>query len=233
MLRDRTKRYMSKIGGPQKIDKRLTKWISWLDVIKAEIQDLVIAKHTFHEVQKMIVENSRLQNPNLFYRYFTSAYVSHVVIGLRRQIKTDPESISLVLLLQELEKTPELLNRKYYVSLYEGSAVEFLANGDFEKFAVPNGDHIDPAIVKADLQKLRDTIRCCEEFADKRIAHRDKRDPKILPTYNEVDACIDLLDELYVQYLLRFQAKKMNSLLPTLQYDWKEIFRIPWIPSKD
>lgn len=215
------------------MDPRLEKWLRWLDVIKTEIQDLVVAKHTFREVQKMIAANTKLQTSNSFYRYFTSTYVSHTVIGLRRQIKTDPQSISLALLLQEMEQTPEVLSRKYFVSLYKGSIVENLADDDFDRFATPGAQHIDPALVAADIQKLRDATARCEDFADKRVAHRDKREPRVLPTYNEVDGCIDLLDEVYVKYFLLFHAKAMDSLLPTWQYDWKEIFRTPWISSKN
>lgn len=212
------------------MDARISKWLRWLDVIKAEIQDLVVSKYIFHEVQKMIAENPKIQVNNSFYRYITSTYVSHAVIGLRRQLKTDPQGISLALLLQELIKTPEVLSRKYYVGLHEGSTVEDLADEDFDRFASPGASHIDPAQVEKDLQRLRDVTRKCEDFADKRIAHRDKREPKSLLTYNEVDDCISLLDELYIKYLLMFEAKAMDTLLPTWQYDWKEIFRTPWLP---
>lgn len=211
------------------MDPRLKKWLRWFEVIKTEGQELVVAKHTFHEVQKMIEANPKLQTGNSFYRYFTGTYVSHVVIGLRRQIKTDPQSISLALLLKEMTETPEVLSREYYVSLYKGSVVEDLADKDFDRITSPGSRHIDTAKVAADLQRLREATAKCEEFADKRLAHRDKREPKSPPTYNEVDVCIDLLDELIVKYQLAFHAKSSDTLLPTWQYDWKEIFRTPWI----
>lgn len=213
------------------MDLRLKKWLRWLDVIKGEVQELVVAKHTFHEVQKMIEANPKLQTGNSFYRYFAGTYVSHVVIGLRRQIKTDPQSISLALLLKEMSETPETFSRKYYVSLYQGSVVEGLADKDFDRVAKPGSPHIDGTKVAADLQRLRDATAKCEEFADKRLAHRDKREPKAPPTYNEVDECIDLLDELFVKYQLAFHAKSSETLLPTWQYDWKAIFRTPWIET--
>ena len=215
------------------MDPRLSKWLRWLDVIKSEVQDLVVAKYTFHSVQAMIAANPRLQVGNSFYRYITSTYISHTVIGIRRQVKIDPQSISLALLLQDIIATPEVVNRKYFVSLYKGSAVEDLANDDFDRFAGRGRDHIDPLQVEEDLKQLCGATTKCEDFADKRLAHRDKRDPKALPTYNEVDGCIDLLDKLYVKYLLLFKANSMETLLPTWQYDWQEIFRIPWIGSKD
>lgn len=193
----------------------------------------MVAKHTFHEVQKMIAENPTIQTSNSFYRYFANTYVSHTVIGVRRQIKTDAQCISLALLLQEMTQTPNVLSRKYFVELYEGTTVEDLADSDFDRFCKPGAPHIDPDLVTADLRKLRDATARCEDFADKRVAHREKREPKALPTYNEVDACIDLLDELYVRYLLLFHAQAMDSLLPTWQYDWTEIFRVPWIRGED
>ena len=211
------------------MDPRLKKWLEWLDVIKAEVRELLIAKHTFHEVQKMIEANPKIQTSNSFYRYFANSYVSHVVVGLRRQIKIDSQSISLARLLKEISETPEVLSRKYYVSLYKNSVVENLANGDFDRIAMPGAAHIDASKVTADLQNLGDVTATCEEFADKRLAHRDKREPKSPPTYNEVDECLDLLDRLVVKYQLAFRAQAGETLLPTWQYDWKEIFRTPWI----
>ena len=152
------------------------------------------------------------------------------MIGLRRQIKTDDNSISLASLLEDIIATPEVLSRRYYVSRYKGSSVEDLADGDFDRFSGPGAPHIDASMVAADLSRLREASAKCEDFADKRVAHRDRREPKSLPTYNEVDACIDLLDELFAKYQRVFHAKASETLLPTWQYDWKSIFRTPWIP---
>ncbi len=213
-------------------DPKLDKWLRWLHIIGLQVQDLVMAKYTFHEVQKMIAANPAIQKDNSFYRYLTNTYVSHVVIGLRRQLKPDPQSISMVRLMQELVEAPEVLSRTYFKGLYSGTMVEDLADRDFDKFSKPGAPHIDPSLIAADLAHLRSATANCEEFADRRVAHHDKRDPKQLPTFNEVDAAVDLLDELYCRYLLMFEAKSMRTLLPTWQYDWKEIFGVPWIPGK-
>ena len=211
------------------MNKKLSKCLRWLEVIKNEVQDLVMTKRTFHEVQKFIKDNPQLHQPSSFYDYLSRTYVSHVVIGIRRQLKCGDQSISMAGLLEEMIATPEVLTRTYYVGLYKGSVVEQFANKDFDKFAIQGAPHIDPALVSADLEKLRFASKRCEDFADKRLAHRDKREPKELPTYDEVDACIDVLDNLYVRYLLLFHASNMTSLLPEMQYDWKAVFRVPWI----
>jgi hypothetical protein len=215
------------------MDPKLKKWLCWIEVIKDEVSELIIAQHIFHEVQKLINDNPQLHQPSSFYDYLSQTYISHAVIGLRRQIKCGDQSISLARLLTEMIETPEILTRSYYVGLYEGSAVKRFANQDFEKFADPDAQYIDAKRVAADLSALRDASCRCEDFADKRIAHRDKRKPKKLPTFNEVDNCIALLNSLYVKYYLLFHASDMDSLLPGWEYDWKSIFRVPWIAPND
>lgn len=215
-----------------RIDPRLEKWLRWLEVVKLQVQDLVMTRYTFHEMQLMIQQNPALQTSNSFYKYLTITYVSHAVMGLRRQIKCDSQSISFAQLLEELVATPEILSRTYYAELYAGSVVEDMADRDFDRFAQPGALHIDPILVAKDLADLRQATIKCEDFADKRLAHHDKRDPKQLPTFNDLDAAIELLDRLCCRYLLMLQAKVVDTLLPTWQYDWKEIFRIPWVATK-
>lgn len=211
------------------MNPRLTKWLRWLEVLKNEIQDLVIAKHTFHEIQGMIRDNPLLHRNSLFYDYLSRTYVSHVVIGVRRQIKCDGRSISLARLFEEMITTPKVFPRRYYTAKYKGSIVEDRADEDFDNFAEPGAPHISAPLIAIDLERLRKISKRCEEFADKRVAHTDKQILKQLPTFNEVDACIDLLDDLYVKYHRLYHAQAMDSLLPTWQYDWKAIFRVSWL----
>ena len=213
------------------MDKRLTKWLRWLEIIKTEVQDLVIAKHMFSEVRYMIASNPTLQVDNSYYRYLASSYASHAIIGVRRQIKVENESISLSRMLKEMSETPDVVSRSYYVSLYKGLATEFLADKNFNRYADVGSNHIRAEMVLADLDMLQKAAKKCEEYADKRLAHRDKREPKQPPTIEEVDVCIDLLDALYVKYFGLLRASHMESLLPTWQYEWKAIFRVPWLPK--
>jgi hypothetical protein len=214
------------------MDPKLEKWIRWFDVIKVEVQDLVVAKHTFNEVQGMIRANVKLHKHSSFYDHFARTYVSHVVIGLRRQIKRDAQSISLSRLFGEMIATPQSLPRTWFTAKYKGSVVQDLADDDFNKFATPGSPNIDPRLVESDLLRLQTATKRCEEFADRRVAHRDQREPKEVPTYQEVDECVELFDQLYVKYFLLFHQSSMDTLLPTWQYDWKEIFRVPWIEEQ-
>ena len=211
------------------MDQRLKKWLRWLQVIHDEVQQMLIARDIFWSVQKLIRENQKIQKPSSFYKYLGDTYISHVLIGIRRQIKIDNESISLSRLLIEISKTPEILSRKYYTELYSGSVVADKADRDFNKFCEAKGmTHISEKMVLRDHKELSNKARNCENFADRRIAHRDKRVPDHPLTFNEVDETVDFLDKLYVKYHLIFHAASMSTLMPTYQYDWQEIFDYPW-----
>jgi hypothetical protein len=211
------------------MDPKLRKWLNWLRVIHDEVQHLLISQNIFWEVQNIIVTNPRLHQPSAFYSYLGNTYVSHAVMGVRRQLKADKQSISFVRLLEEIVDSPQILSREYYVGLYKGSAVEDLADQDFDKFSGTSHAHFCPHMVCNDLAQLKEVARRCEEFADKRVAHWDKRDLKVLPRFDDLDMCIEFLDKLYVKYHLMFHAQAMDSLMPTYQYDWKAVFREPWI----
>ena len=178
------------------MDNRLKKWLRWLNIIHDDVQQLLVKRNIFWQVQDIIKTNKDLHKPSSFYDYLGDTYIAYITIGIRRQIKIDNKSISFSRLLNEMIETPEVLSRKYYTGLYKGSVVEDFADKDFDKFSGKGGDHISINIVNADLKELKKAALIVEEFADKMIAHHDKRKPKVLPKFNEVDACIDVLDKL-------------------------------------
>ena len=214
------------------MDQQLNKWQSWLETIESEVTDLTMAKYMFGGVRSLIESNPLLHQPSSFYDYLAQTYVSHVVIGIRRQTKVQSESISMARLFKEMIEAPQVLTRAHFVDMYKGIPMKRGADGDFDMFSVPGDPHIDPLRVRTDLARLKDALKRCEDFADKRIAHRDMREPTQPPTLREIDACVELLDQLCVRYILLFRATFMDTLLPTSQYDWAAIFKVPCILSE-
>ena len=83
-------------------------------------------------------------------------------------------------------------------------------------------------MILQDIKELTIHAAKCEDFTDKVIAHTDKRDPKQPLTFGDVDNCISYMDKLICKYSLIFHATYTESLMPTYQYDWQEIFDEPW-----
>lgn len=212
------------------MDRKLEKWLRWLKIIEEDVQRLLVNRNIFWELQEIVKANANLRKPSSFYGYLGDTFIAYISMGIRRQIKNDENSISFVRLLDDISKNPSSLTRTYFKSLYTGFVVAHWADRDFNKYA-GTGAHISPSLVLSDLLQLKDVARKVEKWADKRIAHRDRSHPKNVPTFREVDSCLDTLNKLYCKYHLLFHAKAMQSLMPVYQYDWKEIFTVPWIPK--
>ena len=239
----------------QKFEKsqKLEKWLRWMETIHYEILGLVQDANMFWEVQDIIRENPRIQKPNAFYSYLARTYLSHALAGLRRQTKLDKDSISFMGLLSEIAENPEELSRSYFnsrhpssngpdldqvvgkagleeVGIVDSSQLKTIIKmDDFAPYAEASGEHVCPRMVKDDFARLESAAKTHEEFVDKRIAHWDKRKPKVIPSFRELDDCIKLLDQTYVKYHFLFHAEFIDTLMPTYQYEWKSIFCEPWL----
>ncbi|RKU31845.1 hypothetical protein C6497_00765 [Candidatus Poribacteria bacterium] len=211
------------------MDQKLEKWEKWLKSIRYEVMDLVRSKHIFWKLGDIVKNNPKIQKSNSFYEFAGDTYIAYSVIGVRRQIKPHRDSISFVGLLQEIVEMPCVLSRERFVALY-GKDSQLEANHDFDQFACADAEHIEPNWVKQDLEKLKGLGREVKNFADKRIAHYDKQPVENIPSFGELDACIDFLAELTKKYWLLFKGTSIEMLvMPIVDY-WDEIFRQPWIP---
>lgn len=225
------------------MDDTFNKWNKWIGVILSEITKLSIDRHIFWEVQDIINNNPKIQKPSSFYDFLRNVYGVSAVMGIRKQVKIDKDSISLAKLLQEICNTPEILSRARFFAHYKGSSVEKIAklmgslvekyrSKEFNQFAGKIGDHVNPELIKLDLKELKSKAKMCEKYADQRIAHFDKKAISSIPTFTDLDKCIDFLEMLIKKYYLLFRAGSLNSILPVSQnrYDWKAIFKEAWIP---
>lgn len=212
------------------MDNRFNKWNKWLNVIYSEIRSLSVNRNIFWEVQHIIENNPKIQKPSSFYEFLGSTYTISALMGVRRQIKINKDSISFARLLKEVCDIPEVLSRTRFIALYKGSTVEQFANRHFDKFAGKTRSYIDPDFVKLDLVKLKEKAQKCEKYADQRVAHFDERAMNNIPIFSDLDDCIDFLEELMKKYYLLFRAASLTSILPVYQYDWKAIFREVWLP---
>ena len=61
------------------------------------------------------------------------------------------------------------------------------------------------------------------------VAHHAESGPAALPKLSELHAAITTANELWVKFNCLLTAEGYATLQPTLVYDWKIMFRIPWI----
>lgn len=216
------------------MDKKLEKWRRWLKPIYNDIVSLLMNRDTFWGIQEIIKSNvySKIETRGHVYEYIGHTYVAYMAMGIRRQIKQDKDSISLLRLLTEIKENPQILSREYYVGLYKGSNVAEFAGDFFDPLSGKYKAHISPDMVGSDIEKLREIVSKVEAFADRRIAHHDTREPD-LPRFKDMDESLGALEEMYKKYHSALTAECIANLTPTVSYDWTEIFTVPWIKSAE
>lgn len=206
----------------------------WLDVLKAEVQGLTINRYIFWEVQEIIRENEEIHIGSSFYEWMGSAYASSMAVGIRRQVDEDRDSISFVTFLRKIEACPRIVSREAYTELFaKGDYPPGWAESCFDHLTAKRCPHVDPTWVAEEIQTLMRRTDHVRRYVNRRVAHRDRRDFRPIPKFQDIDLAVNYLDHLTVRYLNLFRGNSMTTVLPTWQYDWKKIFRHPWISPNE
>ena len=207
------------------------KWDRWLEVIYKDIQGVLINRHIFWEVQRIIDLNPKIQINSAFYSWMANVYAIAAVMGVRRQTDKSEDSVSLVNLINEIMDHPEIISRERYVSSYKSISHQ-TAHRHFDNIVGPGRQYINPQTIKDEIETLGEKADKIRKLANRRIAHRNKSDIKHLPTYAEIDDALDYIETLIRRYLLIFRSVTPLRILPVFTYDWMRIFRYPWIEKK-
>jgi hypothetical protein len=148
-------------------------------------------------------------------------------------------TISIGRLLADIAKNAHLLTRQRFVKGYEDEteqrewaremSVE-QADRDWRRFG-GDGDAFDATKVAPDLEQLKVTVNSVAAFADRQVAHIDRRGVKQSPTFAELDKAIEVLGEVLGMYSVLIKGSRMAFYEPTIQDDWKSPFRRPIFES--
>ena len=211
---------------------RRARLIEWLQVIVQEVQDLLLDDHVFWELQDIVCSNPRFSTASgLFTQWMASAFVQATAVGVRRQAKADGRSVSLKRFMQEVQKYPSLVSRAHYMSLYKGNHPDLIEAGEseFDDLAGEGEPHLPSACVGKHLRELDEAVKGIEHYVDRRIAHYDSRGlAHPMPTFDDLNTALKKIEEIVLLYLQLLEGASMNTMLPTIQFDWQNIFRFAW-----
>lgn len=214
---------------------RRLRLIGWLEVVYQDVQDLLLDEHVFWELQDIVRRNSRFSaSSGLFTQWMFTAFVQATAVGVRRQAKADGDSVSLKRFLLEVQKYPTLVSRQHYMSLFDGRHQDLIEAGewDFDQIAGKAEPHITQTTVADHLRKLDGALKGIEHYVDRRVAHYDTRGlAQPTPTLGDLSDALKTIERLVTLYWQLLKGAATTTLLPTIQYDWRNIFRFAWDPG--
>jgi AbiU2 len=205
------------------------RWRRWWKMLLTDITTIALHRYVYQEVTAMIDAKPALRVPSAFYDWMRLAYVTDMTAAIRRLVDWDRRSISLVRLIEEIADHPEVISRRRFVSLYRGALPRRLAQGDFERFARPGAETIDPRVIQRHRRDLLAAHRRLRMFVNKHVAHRARHPMRHLPVYSDLDKCVDVLEQLAKEYSRLLEAVALARVVPVIQYDWQKPFRMPWL----
>ena len=223
---------------------RCTRWID--GPIKGGVITMNHHRQIWRGVAEVIRENGSLPD-SAFWQYSIDLYAGTQAMAVRRQGDLDYRVASLARLLTEVAEHAEQLTPEWWVGLWNIEAEDdyerTYARGQWDDtFGGDVGVHLDPAIPRADLERLRNESEAVKKYVDKHIAHSEDpgppKDPGSAPpeeatlTVDEIDHAIDLIGEIYTHYYTLFTASGWAFLEPAIQHDWLAPFRQAWIGPK-
>lgn len=221
---------------------KLKKWKRWLGdanidgSIAHELINLALIRDIHSGLRQMVNDNKNLQKPSAFYSVIQATYNQSILMYIRRQVRNDGDSVSIIGLAYDLRKNCSMVTKKFYSDLYvqckpdeEREQWKWLGEQDFEKqFGGERVNSLDPKIITEDIKKLEEIFTNSSEFIDRRLAHIDKREPTSLPSHFIIESWCEILNNVFRKYMLLLRAVDYK-LEPILQHDWKIIFRTAWL----
>ena len=190
---------------------KIDKWRKWSKSICHDSGNMILSMEMFLAIQQMVNKNLPMQSEDYFYTYLNDTYLAHVVMMLRKHAKTRhigdvsislckpnksrDNSISLAVLGQELLDHPDQIPTSF----------------DSQQFQMK-------------LDYFKACAKKVEGFADRVIAHSDKRPPDYVPTYTEVHEAIAAMDSLAVQCHMVLGDSQMVTCKPVIQGGWLSVF---------
>jgi hypothetical protein len=213
----------------------LDDWLKRFELIENDIQDVLLRRKVFLRLQEIVNQNPRLHRPSYLYDYLADTYAVTNAIAVRRHARHDDQRRdgSLIGLLYAIRRSPELLTRNRHVALYEEVGMPAkLAEAEFDRLAEPGAPHFVSRHVQGDIDDLLGAAAALERYATQTIAHLDRNEPSVIPTFDDLNRAIDVFRRIVLRYRLLLRAVG-GDVVPVIAEPWEAVLTEPWIPPRN
>jgi hypothetical protein len=205
------------------------KWKAWIERIYDETVTIFANRSFYRGLADMTQANDSIP-PSSFFDALGVWYATTQLMAVRRQADKSADAVSLARLLTNLADNPEAMTRERFLSLWgEDEHWRRRANEQYDRYAGEGADTISAERYRADLERFEEAARPIKDHVDRLVAHNDQRELTRPTTWEELNAAIDLLEEMLNKYMVLLTATGVPSADPVHQRDWKAAFRVAWL----
>ncbi len=212
-------------------DDTFEKWRSWANIIKDDIQDIVNDHQVYTYFVQMVdenIEHIKIHHGIKFYAFVTKCYTISASSCIRRHLKKNDKSISLIKLLEQIHKSSNQFSYDFYKQQFPDEDEKFeWQKMTFESFSV-DMRLISENIIKNDIDELLRIAGKISDLTDRVIAHLDKRGKKDIVTFDDLNQSIEIINKIACKYITLITGIGYATLKPSILYDWKRIFSVPF-----
>ena len=208
--------------------------LRWKDELKFcmdLISEVLRSRNIYNKVVEIIQSNPKINYGNRHHSWMKRNYEHATLMALRRLTDHNNRTLSLKRLIDEISKHHELLNRSWFVNMDEYKHLPLdTKNRTFDRMVGEGNDVYPIDEIKKDKKFINKAKSLIKEFINKRIAHHENVEKiEKIPSYDELDEIIDGFEEIIIKYWMLLTGEYHDGLVPHVQYDWLDIFKVPWI----
>lgn len=208
-----------------------------MKAIRTQIASLAIHHEIYRQLQSAVSKNKALHHSTYLFSFVFNSYAASALMSIRRQVSKDSrkQSISLRRLLEEVHKNPSILNRSNFRKLYKGSVVEGFADRDYDSALGETGlNYPRKDTVAEDLDLIIKMDATFKDYIDRELAHYDKRPPKKIPKWDDLERAVLVLVKITKKYAFIIEAIAPDEIIPDDKFfDISYFLQRPWIVKDD
>ena len=187
----------------------------------------------FINVVNANIEHIKANEGPLFCDFVRQCYGVQAASAIRRHIKVDDDSISLMRLINQIKQCASQFTYDFYLKRYPVINGQEVQKFKFQEFS-DDGRIISEHKIDSDIKELEKLGRKVGDLVDRIIAHLDKRGLRGQVTYDDLEKSINILNIMTCKYirLITNAVAEYSSLEATIQWDWEKIFFVPFYVRK-
>ena len=144
-------------------------------------------------------------------------------------LKDHNDSVSLVRLMFQMESCGPQITFEYFLTKFpRKSDYVYWQPGTFRLLS-DDGISVSSAIIRHDLKELGQLNADIEAYADRAVAHLDKRGFAGAISFDDIESSIDHFNKLACRYICFLTGAGYASLEATVQFPWERVFGVPLV----